>query len=327
MSNKKISKTTLTFLVLFILSCGQQYEFGLPETSNEFLSKVVINNKVDVVFIVDDSESMGQAQKSLSSTIPDMIAYLLTMRLDLNVVVISTSMGGSQYTGGRFIGSPKVLSNSTSGFSSILATRLNLGTQGRDVERGISSLLSVLSDSYLNGDGRGFLRKEALLAVIALTNEDDQSAQSVDDVIRSLDQLKGHFDNGDRAWTLNLIGTLSNSGTCETNTENGYIERSDKYIELAQKSKGVTESICSTNLVPAVRNIKSRIIQVLTDYKLDRVPNIASIQVFANNVLVPRSNLNGWDYIADGNLIRFYGTYIPAADVMVRVDFLPAGAD
>jgi hypothetical protein len=76
-----------------------------------------------------------------------------------------------------------------------------------------------------------------------------------------------------------------------------------------------------------VTHIKARIIQVLTDYKLTRKPDLATVRVYANNQLVPHDATNGWDYIADGNLIRFYGSWIPASDVVIRVDFKPATAD
>src|SRR5690606_11937302 len=133
-------------------------------------------------------------------------------------------------------------------------------------EAGLENLLKVLSPSYLNGPARGFLRDEALLAVIAITNEDDHSGLGDKYVYADyLDSLKGYFDNGDRKWQVNLIGILDPADKqCATNPEFNYVERSTKYIELVEFSKGKMESICSTDLGPAVGNIRARIVQVLT---------------------------------------------------------------
>src|SRR5690606_19368984 len=140
-----------------------------------------------------------------------------------------------------------------------------------------------------------------------------------------LDSLKGYFDNGDRKWQVNLIGILDPADKqCATNPEFNYVERSTKYIELVEFSKGKMESICSTDLGPAVGNIRARIVQVLTDFPLGRLPDVNSIRVYSNGNLVPRSSSNGWDYISEGNLVRFFGSWVPAADVQIRVDFTPA---
>ena len=317
------------FAVLFLGACSQQYDFGIPASSDVYPSSVQYNNKVDMVFMVDDSLTMSYYHNRLAETIPALVQSLSALKMNFHIVVVSTSMSPSKMRGGKFLGSPKVLTNDTPNLVAVLAQRLQLGSTGSDRQTGIESVMTALSDNYLStSEGQGFFREDALLSVIALSKEDDHSnLGTVLDYTRFFDQRKKPFDNGQKSWVFNFIGTLDNSPRCPTNPDYNYTQRGDTFIGLVNASHGQAESICSSDLTPAIKNIKARIIQVLTDFKLSRKPDVNSIRVFANGVAVPKSNLNGWDYLPVENLIRFYGTWIPAADVAIKINFNPAGAD
>lgn len=316
---------------LFLVSCGQNYKFDLPPSRDEHGAAATYNNKVDLIFIIDDSESMKYHHSTLANSIPGMIQRLLASKLDMHIAVITTSTGGAQFsennTGGRFLGTPKFLKSSDPDLANSLAQRLQPTQVGRDTELGMDSLFRVLSPSYLNGDGEGFLREEAWLAVIELTTEDDNTAGSSADWANKLDSLKPRFPSGDRSWVFNLIGTLDTSASCQTNPEWNYTERADKLIELANMSQGQMESVCSSNLASAVSNIRSRLVQIISEFKLSRVPDLATLKVYMNGVEVPKSSVNGWNYIPEKNSVRFYGTWLPSADANIRIDFTPATPD
>jgi hypothetical protein len=314
----------ITLLVCAGLSaCGQGVDFGLPSQSNADLAAATYNNKVDVVFIVDDSESMKYPQQSLMNAIPTMVSKLTSSKLDLRIGVISTSMGGSGYTGGKLIGNPKYLTLGTPNVASVLQQRLNLGTAGRAREAGMESLFSMLQI-----DGGMFLREDAYLAIIEITNEDDNSGLgTVDEYIAEIDSFKKPWADGRRSWMLNLIATLDTSSICPTNPDQNYTEKAVNLMDMVTKTGGQMESVCSTDLTGAVSNIRARIVQVLSEFRLTKVPNVSTIKVYMNGALVPHSNVNGWDYIPSINTVRFYGSYLPAADAKITINFDPAGAN
>jgi hypothetical protein len=315
-------------LLLSGLACGQDYKFDIPPSLDEHNATTTYNKKVDVIFIVDDSQSMDYHQKTLSESIPDLVQKLEATKLDLHFAVISTSMGGISSSGGRFIGTPRYLTSQSPDLTRTLSNRLLLGNGGRDREAGLESLFTVLNPSYLAGEGDGFFRREALLAVIELTTEDDKSGLgTVNDYVAKLDQLKPRFPNGDRAWVFNLVGTLDTSSSCPTNPQQNFTERADTLIALAQASQGQMDSICSSTLVNAVRNIRAKIVQILSEFRLTRVPDLSTMKVYMNDVLVPRSSVNGWDYIPSKNSIRFYGTWLPTVDAKIKIDYQPSTAD
>lgn len=328
-----VRKIALTGLLAgSLMACSQTKSFDLPETSNDFVQDVKYNNKVDVIFIMDNSSSMAIANQKLRDTIPGLVQALLKQKLDLHVAVITTSIGGKA-DGGRFLGSPAYLTSSTPDMANVLISRLkSVGDDGSDLERGLDSLAAVLAPSYLAGEGRGFLRNDALMAIIALSTEDDKSSNvsgGANGYAGILDSVKGFYEDGTRQWILNFIGVLSlSSGNCPAaGSALGYLEPGLRYMNLANLTGGVQASVCAADLSLAATNIRARISQILTDFPLDKKPDEATIVVKVNGVVVPRSNVNGWDYVADKNLIRFYGSAIPAADASINVDFKPAAAN
>lgn len=328
----RISIAAFAVAALGLAACQQGYQFDLPQTSNDFAQSVTYNNRVDVVLVLDNSSGMKIYSDKLQLALPTLINSFLAQKLDMHIAIVTTTMAGTQgVMGGQFVGSPKYLSSSTPNLAAQINARIaSVGTTGSDLERGLDSVVTALSPAYLAGAGAGFLREDALLAIVALSSEDDKSANlgsSATPYKNFLDQLKGTYDDGTRRWTLNFIGVLSLSGSCQTSDISDYKEPGARWMSLASISNGVQGSICDTDYSVAASNIRIRISQILTDFPLDKIPDIATIHVFVGGVEVPKGDVNGWSYISATNVIRFNGTAVPAADAGIRVDFKPAGAN
>jgi len=302
---------------------GAASTFDVDQTGQNFGQKILYNNKVDIVFIVDNSTSMGQHQTRLSQQVPILVSVLKTLKMDYHIVVISTSMGVGG-NGGRFLGTPTVLTETTPDLSNLLQQRIAQGETGSNNERGLYSMETALSPSYLNGEGAGFFREDALLAVIELSDEDDKSNNSANYYANFLDKLKPPVADGRKSWIFNFIGVLENSSACRT--FNDYSEVGATQMQLADLSGGNKESLCGSNLSAAVSNIKARIVQILTDFYLKARPLEKTLKVMVNGQVVPQSSTDGWSYIEDGTkyIIRFNGDSVPPADADIRVDFTPA---
>jgi hypothetical protein len=311
-------------LAISIIGCGKQ-QFAVPPQSVDFAQTVTYNNKVDIVLMMDNSSSMSQYQTKFSDQVPAMLSSLDRLGMDYNIVVVTSDMrsGGS---GGMFVGSPKILNKNTPNLVNLLKSRVQQGQAGSDLERGLQSIQDVLSPNYLQNEGVGFLRSDALLAVIALSNEDDYSSSSIASLEQFFDTLKPKFKGTTQAWLMNFIGVPSLTSSCSTVLGGEYKEPGLRWIELANYSGGTVQAICDTSLAYAVDNVRKRIVEVLTDYYLSRRPKVETIVVKKNGVVVPKSTTDGWDYIQDKNLIRFYGNSVPSADETITVDFSPADA-
>jgi hypothetical protein len=302
----------------FLVACNKQ-QYSLPETTEQFSQNVTYNNKVDLVLMVDNSSSMSTYQNKLAAQAGGMLAALNSYGMDYHIVVVTTDMraGGN---GGIFVGSPKVLTNTTPNLSSVLSTRIQQGMLGSDLERGLLSIETALTHET------GFLRDDALLAILSLSNEDDYSDGNTADYKAYFDKLKPKFNGVTQAWLVNFIGVPSLDSNCTTALDGIYKEPGLRWIDLANYSGGLSQPICDTTLASAVNNIRQRIVEVLTEFALGRKPVIGSIVVKVNGNAVPESTTNGWEYIPDGNRIRFHGTAVPGATDKIYIDFKPAEA-
>jgi hypothetical protein len=319
--NKMFKAAALVGTLAFMGTGCTKQDFGLPDSSQEFGATVTYNNKVDIVLMVDNSSSMVQYQNKFANEVPQMIASLNSMGLDYHIAVVTSDMR-SAGNGGRFIGSPRYLTSGSSNLVQTLQSRVNVGQNGSDLERGLESLKAVMQPAYLQGEGAGFFRDDALLAMIVLTNEDDYSAESTNSFIDYFDTLKPPFKGTTKAWTMNFIGVVSIGGECSTTAD--FKEAGLRYMALSDYTGGIKESVCKSSLATAVSNVRARIVEILSEYYLDRTPNLATIQVRINGNLIPQNATNGWSYSSARNSIRFHGSALPGANDRVNVDYTPA---
>jgi hypothetical protein len=197
----------------------------------------------------------------------------------------------------------------------------NIGQGGSPVEQGLAAMKEALSDEKLAFQNAGFFRKESLLVVIFLSNENDQSVN--EDYISFLDELKPPLPSGERSWVAHFIGVLPDTNSCST-YGNDY-QPGFKYLDLVEASGGIAENICTADLRSALTAVKARVIDYISEFSLEREPLVETIRVFVNGVEVAKDPDNGWTYLEDKNAIRFNGDSVPTADSSVKIDYDPAG--
>jgi len=307
--------------------------FALPSVDQSFGQVITYNNKVDILFVIDNSKSMTQHQQRLAARIPEMISALNSLKMDYHVAVTSTTMttNTSAYPMSRqILGEPKYL---TSQNINLLPNRLLVGESGSDLERGLDALAFVTS-GYAATQAAGYLREDALFVAIFLADEDDASSEfgstGSNDFVNYMKSFRPDFKEGGRAWMANYIGTVQNS-----NCDNlgGHVSIGTNYLRVVNASGGVIESICSGDLALAVSNIRARIVDQLTKFYLKTEPNVASIRVSVGGRLIVEDPLNGWTSESEKNdqnkmlyFIKFHGASIPKADEGIQIDYLPVGA-
>jgi len=164
--------------------------------------------KVDILFVIDDSGSMSQEQDKLTDAFPQLMATIdeelvQEKNIDYRVGVMSTDMAGPDMCVLQFI-----CGQDHRGRLQHKADRLNCGQDeppGRWIETGplqevsnqfrciasmdggefdempLESARAGLVDRVFDGEGynAGFLRDDALLVLVIVTDEDDQSVWEV----------------------------------------------------------------------------------------------------------------------------------------------------
>ena len=164
--------------------------------------------KMDIVLVVDDSASMGSKQMLLSGTHAATIDTLNAFRtrsgglLDYRIGVTSTdTFRASLASGGQggFVTTPATaclagpsrawLERTDANTAAALSCRASLGISGSGTERPLEALRLALTTRQADQNA-GFLRDDALLAFLIVTDEDDSSAVTPSALVAALDTLK-----------------------------------------------------------------------------------------------------------------------------------------
>ena len=329
----KVLVSTVVFF--YFQACSNSgTQFALPQMSTQSAGQITYNNKVDILFVVDNSKSMLQYQQRLAAKVSDMITTLNSLGMDYHIAVTTTTMSTNtaNYPMARqLVGSPVYLNAQN---INQLSNRIIVGEAGSDLERGLDAMRLVTSASYLTSIGSDFLLSDALFAVIFISDEQDQSSEfgnpNSNDFVNYLNGIKPPFENGSRAWIANYIGILTNK-SCDN--LGGFVSIGTQFINLVDVSKGIKSSICNADLSEAVSNIKSRIVDQLTTFPFAQTPNKSTIKVTVGNRTIIEDPVNGWTIQTEVNaqgqsvsLLKFHGTSIPAANEPVTIDYKPAGA-
>lgn len=248
--------------------------------------------KMDIIFVVDDSGSMMEEQSNLASNFP-MFAQLLDtytvgngQLLDYRIAVTTTGrnidynvdLGGGfgtipqHETGpdGAFMNNcnstKRWLDKTDANMAQTLGCRANVGTSGASIEMPLLMSKHALAERVADNTNAGFIRNDALLAVVVLTDEDDSSTTennftmdatgttptnwSPQDQVTFFDQLKGNRTR----WA---VGVIAGDGNCSSSfgkAADGV--RLKQFVQLANgngTTQAVFSSICEGNLTNGLK--------------------------------------------------------------------------
>ncbi len=270
--------------------------------------------KTDVLFVIDDSGSMGEEQGLLANN-----ARLFTNRADqfhsdYHIAVVTTDMDDAAKSG-KFQGSPKIVTPGTNAATQFAATVRGLGTNGSGTERGMAAMFQALSDPLINDPAQngGFLRADAKLAVVHVGDEDDQSNGTVDFYEDFLKNIKGIYNASLVSYSV-VVGDVP--GGCTSN--NGDAVACDRYVDLQTRIGGQFRSICAADWGKIADSLGLDLFAARAGFPLSRVAVPSSIVVHVNGTLAPTS---AWTYDAAANTVIFNANALPGAGATVVIDY------
>ncbi|MDZ4660317.1 MAG: hypothetical protein SGJ18_01725 [Pseudomonadota bacterium] len=264
---------------------------------------------------------MLQHQEILFNTAPDLISRLQEKQFDFHLGATSTDVSGNGERG-KLIGSPSYLINSTPNINERLKEKLLLGADGSNVEKGLEAFRLAFTEPLVSDSNQGFLRSDAFLLVVILSNENDQSEAATKDYINFLENLKSPTSTRKRSWMMHFIGV---TGAADENckTFGDYKDVGARYMELVHLSEGVSSTICTANLKNVLNHVEKTLLTLLTEISLSRIPIVESLRVSFNRILIPNDPTNGWTYNSQKNSIFFHGSFIPKSQTRIEIYFDP----
>ena len=254
--------------------------------------------------------------------------------------IYGTSNGGSGSRSGHYLLTSQM---PVADVVNTFATNAKTGIRGDGTrEAAFQSLRAVLrrgedgSVAY-GGDSHTalaqFRRPDAFLAVIIVSDEEDQSKKKdgtsyatkqeyVDSFISFLDGYTSSTP-GHRNYNVSSI-TIDDINNCSY-ALNGQASQGDRYVAIAQAARGVVGNICATDFSSKLTEIASRIVSLSTRFAISLEPNVDTIQVLVNGQRVPHDDHQGWTLVEESGLyfIEFRGSSTPASGATIAITYDP----
>lgn len=311
------------FCLLFLISCNQ--ESGFQDVSSSYkLASLFSSNlqkesfefdigrqKLDIVIIADNSESMFHHLDNLGRSLTDLL-YVIS-DYDWRIGISSadhgdhhnfhleekwqdhTAIGWGRFgtlmsleRGGRFI-NENILTPDTPGYKTVFLHSISHSAGvncdrppfcGRPTEQPLRSLKSFIERAHL--DNRHFFRDEADFVSLIITNEEERkedphNSTSADQVMNAFERQFGQLDKKFLAFNITVLDEA-----CLAEERNNHFAASQvkRVAYLATLTGGANMSLCHKSYKQGLRKISQHIknsVEDTIELKKDPVPE--SVQV------------------------------------------------
>lgn len=128
---------------------------------------------VDILVLIDDSGSMYEHQTNLAANITKFVNNLgVLASADWHIGVATTDLSRD----GELFGTPTFFTPKTPSLINDMVKSMQPGTNGAPEETHFDSIYAALTEPMLSTKNAGFYRRDAHLAIVFITDAEDQSA-------------------------------------------------------------------------------------------------------------------------------------------------------
>lgn len=276
---------------------------GDQEITDNFTQNDDEYGNVDILWVVDNSGSMGDEQASLATNFNVFIDRFLDQDINFKMGIVTTDPRAG-FAGVPVANSLDLLTyaeaqNDEAAFVTNFMNMVQVGINGSGTEKGLYT-----SKTFFDNYAASWLRDDAYLAVIYVSDEEDQSADTTANYVNYLKSLKSNPGKVKAHAIVDRDGTQLNGPT----------SGSVRYQEVANGTNGSISEITS-NFGDTLDDISEQIVQLSQSFTLTSQAVDGTIRVFVDSV----ENFD-WTYNAGLNAIQFDSDSVPSsgADIQVR---------
>jgi hypothetical protein len=364
-----IARVVSALLVVATVGCGpDRIVRTLPPDVRVDSYSQQAASKIDVLWVVDNSGSMAPRQDNLGRNFSSFIDLFTRSSIDYRIGVTTTDIFKEK---GALVGSPRVITPQTANVAGAFSNNIKVGTMGSPYETGLEAgrlaieLQKKANEQAIEQCKRScpmnrptcvtacdekkdfaFLRPDAFLYMVFVTDEEDESNQDVRYYYRYFETAKGIGNDG-MVTTAAIIqpegpGCGGSAGL--------------RYKELSDLTGGEIGSICDAAFGATLKKLATNAVGLKRKFALQEKPNVMTIEVRVKYPCnTPSANLSkcdsidrmecmgaapdaygltckppfkgtdGWDYEPANNLVFFAGDSVPGLNAQVELQYYEEG--
>lgn len=318
-----------------LAACSRDEGFNRRSSTDVFFQAP--SNAVDILWVIDGSVSMANEQANVAAGAEDFVAQLEGSGMDFHLGIVSMDVDRENAMAGALLGNPAVLTPTTPDYQAIFQETVQIGITGSDKERGLEAAVRAVSAPLTDTRNAGFMREDASLAVIFLTDENDCSdfgALSDDSTgedcygseapLVPVVEIVGMFRDvkGDQQVTLSgIIGPAQQA--CDDST---YGLRYETAIKL---SSGVAADICQPDYTDVMGDLGLVASGIVDTFQLEHNADADTIEVSMDPddegeepaATIAKDDANGWSYITEYAQVKLNGSSVPPRGARIEISY------
>jgi len=288
------------------------------KSKTDYLTQLV-EPKVDVLWVMDNSCSMSASQTAIANNFEAFITYFLDSGLDWHIGVVSTDTDGpeagqlTRSNGRRYV--DKDTPNPVSTFGDMI----QLGIGGSFTEKGIQAAYMAIAVKA-EQQNAGFYREDANLSMITISDENDQS--TTPPLPEFISWLRGLKAEPDMVSYSAIVGDRPNG----CSGDGGTASSGAKYLQVVDAIGGIGFSICDGNWDAVLTELGLQTASLQSEFFLSEVPVPGSIEVLVKFEHDPErapGELTVYEFLENPENPRFKFTYDAKRNSIVLDNYVP----
>ncbi len=261
--------------------------------------------KLDIVWIIDNSGSMSDEQDALGTNFSAFIDEFITKNVDFKMAITTTDVSSSLKKGRMVTGSDIKLTSAMAKqnenqFKIDFMNLVRVGTSGSGNEKGLEA-----SEGFMQKYASSFLRQDAYLAVVILSDEEDQSPNEVSNYTNFLKSFKSE---------AGLVKFYTIADINKTNGKTpGITLGAERYKLASNQTAGVVANI-RDDFYQSLTSMGDSILNLLDSFALGNEPVLGSLRVYVNGVAT-----SDYTYDASSRSIKFDPNHLPSVGSVIKV--------
>ncbi len=327
---------TLLALALLLIGC----EADVEPIAVEDAFDLGANPMVDVLFVVDDSNSMADIQTGVGGAWAALSAGLGASDWQIGVTTTDfddpTLRGSLRWvTADDYVLDPTDVTPDT-----LFRAGIEAGVEGSQTERGLQAGYAAVTAPRATHDNDGFIREGARLGIVIVSDEDDCSdegalgmgestdCQTRPDLLVPVEDYAQRF--GDLKAGLGDVAVHAMVETGDLESGCGLPNPGTRYVRVAQRTGGRVFPPCG-DFAATMTALGAELAGQRRAYPLSRTADVATIEVTVTGadgtqpLVEDVEGLTGWTYDADANALLLGSAVVLAADSVVSIAYtIPA---